>query len=88
VLLARRFTAAVVEAAGHVVRRPLLGHQRLELLPNPFRFRRVGGFPYLLVYNAVRPTPVILRVRHMARDLDPLLADLRPIADSETSETR
>ncbi len=74
--LARRFLAAVIEAAEQVGRRPLLGHRRLELLPEPFRFHRVRGFPFLLVYDAERAEPTILRVLHMARDLGPLLADL------------
>lgn len=74
--LATRFTTAVVDAAERIAHRPLLGHRRLDILPDPFRFHRVRGFSYLLVYNALRPNPVILRVLHMARDLRPLLADL------------
>ena len=74
--IVRRFLAAVIDAAGWVSQRPLLGHRRLDLLPDPFRFHRIRGFPYLLIYNAARPEPVILRVLHMARDLGPLLADL------------
>jgi hypothetical protein len=55
--LARRFLTAVIEAAERVRQqvRPLMtdnGHQRTDLLPDPFRFRRVTGFPYLLIYNA------------------------------------
>lgn len=75
VLLARRFVAAVIESAGLLGRRPLIGHRRLELLPDPFRFYTVKGFSYLIVYNSERPTLRVLRVLHMARDLAPLLAE-------------
>jgi plasmid stabilization system protein ParE len=74
---ADRFAVAVADAADRVARRPLLGHRRLELLPGRFRFSAVKGFSYLLVYDAEHPDRPILRVMHMARDLGPLLADLR-----------
>lgn len=80
-LLARKFLAAVVDAANLVEQRPLLGHRWTELLPDPFRFQRIRGFPYLAVYNAARPTPQILRVLHMARDLGSLVADLVTVSD-------
>ncbi len=76
VVLARRYLSAVIEAFARIAQRPLLGHRRPELLPARFRFHAVRGFPYLLVYNAERPTPHVLRVLHMARDLGPLLAGL------------
>ncbi len=47
--LARRFLTAVTEAAARISQRPLIGHRRTDLLPDPFRLRRVSGFPYLLV---------------------------------------
>lgn len=75
--LARRFVAAVAEAAGRVAQRPLLGHRRLELLPDPYRFYAVKGFSYLLVYNTARAGAPVARVAYMGRDLDTLLADLR-----------
>jgi toxin ParE1/3/4 len=68
--------AAVIAAAVLVARRPRIGHRRADLLPDPYRFQPVRGFPYLIVYNGSRPRPPILRVLHMARDLGPLLADL------------
>lgn len=74
---ADRFAVAVADAAERVARRPLLGHCRPEVLPPRFRFWAVKGFDYLLVYNAQHPDRLILRVVHMARDLAPLLADLR-----------
>ncbi len=36
----------------------------------------MAGFPYLMVDNADRKPPVVLRVLHMARDLGPLLAGI------------
>ena len=79
--LARRFARAVAAAAGRVSLRPLLGHRRLELLPDPYRFYAVRGFDYLLVYNAARAEAPIARVLYMGRDLGPLLADLRDAPD-------
>ena len=76
VAAARRLIAAALNDAARLSRRPLLGHRRLEVLPEPFRFWPVKGFPYLLVYNAERRPAQVLRVLHMARDLPPLLADL------------
>ena len=55
----------------------LLGHRRLELLPEPYRFQAVRGFPYLLVYNTARARAPIARVLYMGRGLGTLLADLR-----------
>ena len=75
--LARRFVRAVILAADRVARRPFLGHRRLELLPDPYRFYAVTGFDYLLVYNTARDGAPVARVLHMGRDLAPLLADLR-----------
>ena len=80
--LARRFLAAVAEAGGRIAQRPQLGHRRPELLPDPFRFYAVKGFPYLLIYNTGRPGAPVARVLHMARDLAPLLADLARDEDS------
>lgn len=71
---------ALREAALHsmrlIVARPLLGHLRPELAPAPYRFWRIASFPYLIVYNAARTPPLVLRVLHMRRDLPPLLAGL------------
>lgn len=75
--LARRFLAAVAEAAGRVAQRPFLGHRRLELLPDPYRFHAVKGFSYLLIYNSMRTGSPVARVAYMGRDLGTLLADLR-----------
>lgn len=80
---ADRFAVAAADTAERVARRPLLGHRRLELLPGRFRFSAVKGFDYLLVYNAEHPDRIVLRVVHMARDLPPLLADLREPPDAD-----
>ena len=74
--IARRYLSAVVEAIGRIERRPLLGRSRSELLPAPFRFRAVTGFPYLLVYDAEPSPPRVYRVLHMARDLPNQLKDV------------
>ncbi len=76
-VFADRFAVAVADAAERVARRPLLGHRRLELLPDPYRFYAVKGFSYLLVYNAARAGAPVARVAYMGRDLDLLLAELR-----------
>jgi plasmid stabilization system protein ParE len=84
-MVADRFAVAAADAAEWVGRHPLLGHRRLELLPGQFRFWRVKGFDYLLVYNAERPDHPVLRVVYMARDLGPLLADLRQTPEGPES---
>jgi toxin ParE1/3/4 len=81
--LARRFASAVVEVTDRIARRPLLGHRRPELLPDPFRFHAVTGFPYLLVYNAERSMPNVLRVLLMSRDLGLLLARFAEDAEGD-----
>ena len=81
---------ALLQAALHSGRRiaeqPMLGRLRLDLLPSPYRFWRVAGFPYLIVYDAARQPPQVLRMLHMARDLAPLLADLPGAADEAEPE--
>lgn len=67
---------AVLEGAERIAIRPGLGRLRPDLLPAPFRFWAVRGFPYLLVYNASRSPAQVVRVLHMARDLPNLLGDL------------
>lgn len=74
---------ATLRGARRIVELPLLGRLRLDLLPPPYRFWRVAAFPYLIVYNAARRPPQVLRVLHMARDLGPVLADLLDAPDAE-----
>ena len=42
---------------------------RAELADESVRFVTLTGFPYVIVYNAERRPPLILRVLHGARDL-------------------
>ncbi|MDQ2803334.1 MAG: type II toxin-antitoxin system RelE/ParE family toxin, partial [Pseudomonadota bacterium] len=69
---------AALRAAEKLAARPMLGRLRAELLPAPYRFWSLRGFPYLLVYNAAVVPPRILRVLHAARDLPAMLSDLDP----------
>jgi toxin ParE1/3/4 len=69
---------AALHAAELLTARPMLGRLRTELLPAPYRFWSLRGFPYLLVYNAATVPPRILRVLHTARDLPTLLGDVEP----------
>jgi toxin ParE1/3/4 len=70
------FREAALGSIRRIVQRPLLGRMRPELAPPPYRFWRVSGFPYLIVYNAARRPVLVVRVLHMSRDLPPLLAGL------------
>ena len=67
---------AVLDGADRIASRPGLGRLRPDLIPVPFRFWSVRGFPYLLVYDADRSPAQVVRVLHMARDLPNLLGDL------------
>jgi toxin ParE1/3/4 len=80
-LAADSFREAALRSIGRIVERPLIGHVRLDLAPEIYRFWRVAGFPYLIVYNAVRRPPLVLRVLHMRRDLPPLLNKLSDFED-------
>ncbi len=65
-----------MDAARLVFEQPNCGVERLEIADAPHRFLVVRGFPYLLVYNADRRPPLIVRVLHGARDLPGLLSGL------------
>jgi len=84
---ARAMLQATVRSARRIVGRPMLGRVRPELLPAPYRFWRVAGFPYLMVYNADRRPPVVLRVLHMARDFPPLLEGLSGPPDDDPGQS-
>jgi plasmid stabilization system protein ParE len=51
-------------------------HCEPELAEEPHRFIMLTGFPYVIVYNADRNPPLILRVLHGARDLPIILRNL------------
>lgn len=77
---------AALYSGRRIAEQPMLGRLRLDLLPSPYRFWRVAGFPYLIVYDAARQPPQVLRMLHMARDLASLLADLPGAADEAGPE--
>lgn len=54
----------------------MLGHRRLDLVQDPFRFWSLPRHRLLLVYRANRTPATDLRVLHTSQDLPPLLADL------------
>jgi toxin ParE1/3/4 len=73
---ARALRDAVAEAAVRIGDFPLSGHLRPDLAREPWRFVTLRGFPYVVVYNADRKPPLIVRILHGARDLPELLRDL------------
>lgn len=76
IVAARALRDAIAEAAGRLGDHPMLGHVRPELVDAPYRFLTVSGFPYIIVYNAQRHPPLIVRVLHGARDFPDLLRSL------------
>ncbi|CAA6603834.1 conserved hypothetical protein [Rhodospirillaceae bacterium LM-1] len=64
---------AIAAAARRIATHHDIGVLRSELADGPYRFLALTGFPYLLVYNADRKPPLILRILHGARDLPELL---------------
>jgi toxin ParE1/3/4 len=73
---ARALRDAVAEAATRIGDFPLSGHLRPDIAGAPWRFVTLRGFPYVVVYNADRKPPLIVRILHGARDLPELLRDL------------
>ncbi len=73
---ANALISEALRVANLLAKQPMLGRQRPGLLPEPYRFWSLRGFPYLLVYNAAASPPQILRVLHTARGLAPVLADM------------
>ena len=74
---AQRLRQNVERAARRIGERPLIGRRDLALADARYRFWSVPGFPYLIVYRPDTSPPSIVRFVHTARDLAPLLADLR-----------
>ena len=72
---ARGLREAVAKAAERIGRHPAIGTIRSELLPKPYRFLSLTGFPYVIVYNPERNPPLIVAVLHTARDLGRALKD-------------
>jgi toxin ParE1/3/4 len=73
---ARALRDAVAKAAQRIGEHPQLGILRPDFVEEPYRFLMLTGFPYLIVYNAARTPPLIVRILHGARDLPALLRDL------------
>ncbi|MGO8916936.1 MAG: type II toxin-antitoxin system RelE/ParE family toxin [Stellaceae bacterium] len=73
---ARALRDAVAKAAQRIGEHPHIGSARPELANAPYRFMPLTGFPYILVYNANRSPPLIIRILHGARDLPDILRDL------------
>ena len=74
---ARRLRTAVSALTRHLGDHPFVGARRPELADDPYRFTVVRGFPYVVVYNASRRPPLIMRILHGARDLPEVLGDLQ-----------
>ena len=64
---------AVEKAARQIGEHPHCGTVRPALMEERYRLLALTGFPYVIVYNAERSPPVIIRVLHGARDLADLL---------------
>jgi toxin ParE1/3/4 len=69
---------AVVKAAQRIGEHPRMAPARLELADEPIRFLVLTGYPYVIVYDADREPPLILRVLHSARDIPAVLQNLMP----------
>ncbi|MBF0169277.1 MAG: type II toxin-antitoxin system RelE/ParE family toxin [Alphaproteobacteria bacterium] len=68
-LAADALRSAIAEAAKRIGTHPDIGVLRPNLADPPYRFLTLVGLPYLIVYNATRKPPLILRILHGARDL-------------------
>jgi toxin ParE1/3/4 len=65
---------AVAAAAVTIGSHPEIGMLRADLADAPYRFLALTGFPYVIVYNAQRRPPRIVRILHGARDIPDVLA--------------
>lgn len=73
---ARALRDAVAKAAERIGEHPRIGTSRPALADEPYRFLTLTGFPYIIVYNADRRPPRIVRILHGARDLPEILREL------------
>jgi toxin ParE1/3/4 len=73
---ARGLRDGVVRAAERIGEHPHIGALRPELAGEPYRFVALTGFPFVVVYNAARRPPLIVRILHGARDLPEILRSL------------
>lgn len=77
-----RLLTTVLAAGEQIAEWPLRGRRRLDLLPDPYRFWSIPRHRLLVVYDPTTNPATILRVLNTARDLPPLLADLRDPPDT------
>jgi toxin ParE1/3/4 len=70
---ARALREGVVRAAERIGEHVHIGALRPELAGEPYRFVTLTGFLYVIVYNAARRPPLIVRILHGARDLPEIL---------------
>lgn len=70
---ARALRDAVAVAAARIGEHTHIGNLRPESTAEKYRFVTLTGFRYVIVYNADRRPPLILRILHGARDLPELL---------------
>ncbi len=75
---ARALRDAALLAARRIGANPAIGASRPFLGADRFRFFRLRGFSYLVVYAADTDPPRILRVLHTARDLPAILTRHEP----------
>jgi toxin ParE1/3/4 len=67
---------SVARAAMTIGEHRHIGSLRPEIVGAPYRWMPLVGFPYVIVYNAERMPPRIVRILHAARDLPEVLRDL------------
>lgn len=70
---ARALRDTLANAARRLGQYPELGSQRPDLADPEIRFLVLTGFPYVVVYDALRRPPLILRVLHGGRDIPNLM---------------
>jgi toxin ParE1/3/4 len=73
---ARALRSSVARAAMTIGEHRYIGSLRPEIVSAPYRLLGLTGFPYVIIYNAERSPPRIMRVLHGARDLPEVLRDL------------
>lgn len=72
-MAARGLRDALAKATNQIGEHVHIGVSRPDLAPEPYRFMTLTGFPYVIVYNAERKPPLVVRVLHGARDIPEIL---------------
>jgi|SRR5579872_6727633 len=73
---ARSLRSAIDSLTQLIAEHPQVGVARPDLAAEPYRVAIVRGFPYIVVYDASKRPPWVVRVVHGARDLPEVLKDL------------